>query len=460
MMHMSKSSPSKTRLAELGAFLQAHPQVAYVDAIVFDLCGIVRGKRYPRAELEKLFEAGFPFPYSVFLLDVTGATSDAGGRGFSDGDPDGMCVPVPGTLAATPWAGPGAAQVLSTMLDDQGSPATVDPRNLAAAALERFAELRLRPVLAFELEFCLLDANRDDAGRPQAPLSPLTGVRDTTTQVYGMEEVESFTALFDDVQQAAGVQRIPASVATAEYGPGQYEINLQHVDSPLAAADHCALLRHLIKGTARRHGMRATFLSKPFLEQTGNGMHVHMSLTGEDGNNVFDDGSAQGSEQLRHAMGGLLATMGDAMAIFAPNVNAYRRFGPRLYVPVTRSWGMNNRSVALRIPAGSSKARRFEHRVAGADANPYLVLAVLLAGVHHGITEAIDPGPAWQGSACDEMDPDLPFDFTSALARLQSSDLLKSYLGEEYVDLYCETKRIELERFEEHIGVREYDWYL
>lgn len=457
---MSKSSPAKTRLAELRAFLEAHPDTAYVDAIVFDLCGIARGKRYPREELEKLFESGFQFPYSVFLLDVTGATTDAGGRGFSDGDPDGVCVPVSGTLTATSPTDGEAAQVLTTMLDEKGRPAMVDPRNLAAAALEKLSELGLRPVLAFELEFCLLDAERDDAGLPRAPLSPLTGVRDTSTQVYGMEEVESYALFFRDVQRAAAVQRLPASVATAEYGPGQYEINLRHVDSPLAAADHCAMLRHLIKDTARRHGMRATFLSKPFLEQTGNGMHVHMSLMDEDGRNVFDGGGDEGSEHLGYAIGGLLATMGDAMAIFAPNLNAYRRFGPRLYVPVTRSWGTNNRSVALRVPAGPSKARRFEHRVAGADANPYLVLAALLAGVHHGITRKVEPGPAWGGSACDEMDPDLPFDFREALARLGGSTLLKSYLGEEYVDLYCETKRIELERFEQHIGAREYDWYL
>jgi glutamine synthetase len=457
---MSKASPQKARLAELKAFLDAHPAVSHVDAIVFDLCGIVRGKRYPRAELEKLFQSGFQFPVSVFFLDVTGECLDPFGRGFSDGDPDGVCLPLPGTLVLTPWGGESAAQVMATMVDGAGQPIKEEPRNIAAAIVQRFTELGLSPVTAFELEFCLLDPMSDDEGRPRPPLSPLTGMRDDSTQVYGIAEVEGFSALFRDVHAAASVQGIPASVATAEYGPGQYEINLHHVDSPLTSADHCALLRHMIKCTAQRHGVRATFLSKPFLGQTGNGMHVHMSLLDGHGRNVFDDGSDEGSEQLRHAIGGMLASMADAMAVFAPNVNAYRRFAPRLYVPVTKSWGVNNRSVALRIPAGASQSRRFEHRVAGADANPYLLLAVLLAGVHHGLTRGIDPGPQWPGNACNEMDADLPFDFATALARFEDSELLRSYLGGEYVDLYCETKRLELEKFHQHISAREHEWYL
>ncbi len=156
----------------------------------------------------------------------------------------------------------------------------------------------------------------------------------------------------------------------------------------------------------------------------------------------------------------MLATMPDAMAVFAPSINGYRRFGPRRYVPVTRSWGIDNRSVALRIPAGLPASRRFEHRVAGADANPYLVLAVLLAGIHHGLTEKIDPGPPWQGSACEEVDKNIPSDLPAALARLRGSTILKSYLGDTYVELYCATKEAELASYLDHITPREYQWYL
>jgi glutamine synthetase len=457
---MSNNSDHRARLAELAAFLDQHPRVDHVDACLVDVCGIIRGKRYPRADLEKLFRSGLQFPYSTYLLDVTGNCADPCGRGISDGDPDGICLPIPETLVPTPWVGESAAQVLVSMADGDGVPAMMEPRNVAAAVLRRLDEFGLEPIIAFELEFFLLDEIADANGRPQPPLSPLTGLRDDSTQVYGVDEVNGFADLFSDVERAAAAQRIPASVTTAEFAPGQYEINLKHVPAPLSAADHCALLRHMVKGVARRRGIRATFMPKPFPRRSGNGMHVHMSLLDQQGRNVFDDSSVTGGELLKRAIGGMLATMPDAMAIFAPNINAYRRFGPRLYVPVTKSWGVDNRSVALRIPTGPPASRRFEHRVAGADANPYLVLAVLLAGIHHGLTEKSDPGPMWSGSACEQVDEDIPFDLTSALARLRASAVLKSYLGDTYVELYCATKEAELASFLDHITPREYQWYL
>lgn len=457
---MNDISAEQARLAELAAFLDAHPDVDHVDACLVDLCGIIRGKRYPRGDLEKLFRSGLQFPYSTYFLDVTGSCADPCGLGISDGDPDGVCLPIPGTLVPTPWVGPSAAQVLVTMAEGDGTPARVEPRNVAATMLDRFAELGLTPTIAFELEFFLLDPVSDGNGRPRPPLSPLTGLRDESTQVYGVDEVNGFADLFSDVERAAAAQRVPASVTTAEFAPGQYEINLRHVNDPLVAADHCALLRHMVKGVARRRGVRATFMPKPFRDCSGNGMHVHMSLADADGRNVFDDGSTTGSATLSHAIGGMLATMADAMAVFAPGINGYRRFGPRLYVPVTKSWGVDNRSVALRIPAGPGASRRFEHRVAGADANPYLVLAVLLAGIHHGLSEEIDPGPVWPGSACEEVDEDLPFDLPAALARMRASEVLRAYLGDAYVELYCATKEAELASFLDDITPREYQWYL
>ncbi|MCP5151241.1 MAG: glutamine synthetase [Ectothiorhodospiraceae bacterium] len=452
--------PSDQVAEELARYLERYPDTAYVDAIFVDLCGIVRGKRYPRAELEKLFAGGFPIPFSLHFLDVTGACLDPCGRGFSDGDPDGVARPVPGTLAPVPWADRSAGQVLMSLHDADGRPSAVEPRNVAAAVARRFEALGLRPCLAFELEFFLIDRERDDRGRPQPPRLPTSGQRERTTQVYGMDTLEELGALFHDIEHSAAAQGVPASVATSEYAPGQYEINLRHVEDPVLAADHCALLRRVVKAVARRHGLDATFMSKPFLDQTGNGMHVHASLLDAHGKNVFDDGSPTGSETLRHALGGLLHTLYDAMALFAPSLNALRRFGPNLYVPVNRSWGSNNRSVALRIPAGASSARRFEHRVPGADANPYLVLAAILAGMHHGITHRVDPGAPWSGNVCGEVDPEMPREWAVALQRFSGSTILREYLGADYVDLYCATKNAERLRFLEHISRREYDWYL
>ena len=224
----------------------------------------------------------------------------------------------------------------------------------------------------------------------------------------------------------------------------------------MTGADHCSLLRNLVKRVALSHEMEATFMAKPFAQLTGNGMHVHLSLLDEDGKNVFNDGSELGSETLAHAVGGMMETTSTAMAIYSPHVNAFRRFEPNLFVPVTRSWGPNNRSVAFRIPTGESKSRRFEHRMASADANPYLVLA----GVHHGITNQLDPGGPTRENACDVIDPDLPLSWEAAIDRAQSSALMIEYLTKECIELYCETKRGEMKTLQSHISEREYEWYL
>lgn len=457
---MKDNSKLLSGLQELKQFVKKLPDTRFIDTIFIDLCGIVRGKRFGRDEFENIFTSGVLLPHSTYFLDVLGHCNNPLGMGVTDGDPDGIGVPLPGTLVACPWTDEPTAQVLMSMRNEDGSPSAVDPRNVAARVVEKFSELGLTPVVAFELEFYLLDKERDARGLPQTSVSAMTGERENTTQVYGIAELDGHTKFFAAVEDAARAQNVPTSVATTEFAPAQYEINLRHTDLPLVAADHCALLRHIVKSVAIRHGLNATFMSKPFAHLSGSGMHVHISLLDKDGKNVFDDGGASGSDTLRYAIGGLKATMAESFAIFAPNINAYRRFAPRIYVPVTKSWGLNNRSVAFRIPSGSTNSRRVEHRVAAADANPYLVLASLLAGVHHGLSNKIDPGPPSDGNACTVVDPDLPLDFDMALDRLRQSRVLASYIDPYYIELYCETKRGELEKFRRHLSPLEYDWYL
>jgi glutamine synthetase len=187
---------------------------------------------------------------------------------------------------------------------------------------------------------------------------------------------------------------------------------------------------------------------------------VHLSLVDKHGRNVFDNGTAEGSETLRFAAGGLAALMPESMAFFAPNLNAYRRFQPDLFAPVNRRWGINNRSAGLRVPVGSSSARRIEHRCAGADANPYLVMAAILAGVHHGLVNRIEPGPLAIGNVSREPDRALPFALGEALKRLENAAVLPGYFGAEAIALYRETKAKELQRFRKIITAEEYEWYL
>ncbi len=443
---------------EFEALLQAAPELEFVDAVVADICGVLRGKRLPIAEASRLFEHGMQLPHSVYLMDAHGEMMNPFGRGFGDGDPDGTAWPVPGTVSRV-WNAK-RAQLLLTLLDARGAPDPGEPRSCLARVLERFDELGLTPVCALELEFYLIDRARDDNGAPLPPRDPVTGTREPPASVFGMEDLDRYQGFLAALDAAAQAQHVPLSAASKEYGPGQFEANLKHQSDACRAADHAVFLKQIVREAARTQGLEATFMAKPYPARAGSGLHIHLSLIDCHGRNAFADGRQQGSDLLRHALGGLQALMPASMALFAPSVNSYRRFEPDMFAPVNRSWGLNNRSTGLRIPAGVDEARRFEHRVSGADANPYLALAAVLAGVHHGLTERLDPGEPATGNVSRDPDLALPFTIDAALARLGESDVLASYLGEETLALYRETKRIETARLRHIISRAEYEWYL
>ncbi|MEX0922947.1 MAG: glutamine synthetase family protein [Rhodovibrionaceae bacterium] len=449
---------------EVADFRKRHPEIESVDAIYPDLSGVTRGKRYPVGQLDKIFTSGLNFPGSVFLLAANGESMDPEGFGFSDGDPDEIAKPVPGTLRPVAWAPRPLGQVLLSFETLEGAPYRFEPRNLLRGVLARFAELKLRPVVAFELEFYLIDRERTAQREPQPPISPLTGERDHATQVYGMNELDAFDPFLDDVHRACALQGIETGAISAEYAPGQFEINLHHSDDPLRAADDCALFKRAVKGCARKHGYQATFMAKPYMDQAGSGLHLHCSLLDESGGNAFAKGEDGGRDDigplLRHALGGTMEGLPESMAFLAPNPNSFRRFRPNLFVPLRRSWGHENRSVALRIPTGGPESRRIEHRVAGADANPYLALASFLASLHHGIDKRTDCGPAFEGNAGETPDGEMPLRPRRALDRLRRGEILKEYLGEEYLRTYATCKEAEYDAFEDRASPAEYEWYL
>ncbi len=445
---------------EAADFLAQHPDTVAVDAMVPDLGGVIRGKRLPVAELPKLFSEGLQLPASVFLMDATGTATGPLGRGISDGDPDYEVRAIPGSIAPVPWAPEPRAQVLCTMFDENGRPDPNEPRNVLSRVAARFRELDLVPVVAVELEFYLIDRERAEGGAPQPPRAPATGHRDRETQVYSLGTLDDYDAFLSDLMATCAAQNIPAGAASAEYAPGQFEINLGHLPDPQRAGDHAVLLRRAVKGVARRHGMDATFMPRPYLEYAGSGMHIHLSLADGDGRNVFADSDPHGNAALRHAVGGILATMAEGMAVLAPGANAYRRFQPNLFVPLAPNWGANNRAVAVRIPGGPAASRRLEHRVAGADANPYLALAVTLAGAHYGIANEIDPGPPTGRDESGDIRPELPLRWPEALERFAKAEILPEYLGREYATLYRLIREAELEKYDRHIPPVEFDWYL
>ena len=439
-------------------------EVAAVDLLVPDLSGIIRGKKLAPDAVPAVMRNGLAFCASVFALDATGENVEESGLAMSVGDPDKRLVPADGRLLPVPWTEEPTAQMLMTMVEADGTPFYGDPRHVLERVAARFAELRLKPVAALELEFYLVDGRRAPDGAPLPPASPSSGRRPETVQVYSLDDLDRFAALFRDIRRACAAQEVPAHSALSEYAPGQYEVNLSHVADPVIAADHAVLLKRIVKGVARRHGLEATFMAKPYADRVGSGLHVHLSLLDRSGVNLFagaGDGDADGmTDALRHAIGGLRATMAESMAIFAPNANSYRRLQPGAYAPLAPTWGVDNRTVALRVPSGPAAGRHLEHRVAGADANPYLALAAVLAGVHHGLVERLDPGPPTDGNAYEKVAPSLPSRWTEALARFEEATILPGYFDDAFRRLYAVCKRAEMVKFDSWVSPLEHEWYL
>jgi glutamine synthetase len=452
--------PQFADFEQASAWLRRHDQVRAVDLLLPDLMGIPRGKRVTALELEGVHRNGLLLPASMFALDVLGGTVQATGLGFDEGDADRVCLPLPGSLAAVPWLGDHVAQMHVTMFEHDRTPFFGDPRHVLEQVLARFAPLGLTPVMAVELEFYLVDRERTPQGHAQPPRQPLTGRREHKTQINSMAELDEYSAVLAAIASAAQIQELPTGTVLAEYGPGQFEVNLQHVDDALLACDHAIRLKRLIKGVALHHGMEATFMPKPYRDQAGSGAHLHVSVVDAGGRNIFAAEDPQGSAELRHAIGGLAATMNDAMAICAPTANSYRRFQPEAYVPLNPSWSVNNRGVAFRVPHGPPDSRRVEHRIAGADANPYLLSAIVLAGMHLGLTRKLDPGPVLAGNAYRDTTPTIPQSWPEAIGVFERSEFAREYLGERFAQLFALTRRGEMQDFNSYVSALDYDWYL
>jgi glutamine synthetase len=444
------------------AFLADRPAIKAVDLLLPDLCGVLRGKRVDLSDLRAVYERGIFLPGSMFALDVLGGTIQSTGLGFDEGDADRPCLPVPGTLFASPWLGPGVAQLQIQMLDHDGQPFYGDPRHLLDTVLDRYAKRGWRPVVALELEFYFVDPERTPDGVAQPPRSRLTGRREHRTQINSMADLDSVSDILAEIAATCGEQNIPTGAALAEYGPNQWEVNLRHVPDARLACDQAIRFKRAVKGVALRNGLEATFMAKPYADTAGSGMHMHVSVIDDADRNVFAAADVLGNDLLKQAAAGLIATMADGMAIFAPNANSYRRLRPETYVPMHATWGYNNRGVAVRIPVSGPGDRRLEHRVAGADANPYLVAAVVLAGVLHGIERGLAaPSPLSGNAYTQRLDaPPLPGDWPTALARFGASGFLRDCFGDRFMRLYELTRRGEMQDFQSRLTPLDFAWYL
>lgn len=454
--------------AELQSFLDRHPDIEGVQVFLTDPSGVGRGKNLRRHELEALYAHGRNVAGSILGLDVTGADVEGTGLVWEAGDADRLCRPVPGTLAPAPWL-PRTGQVMLSMYELDGTPAAADPRHALARAMARIGALGYRAVFACELEFFLLRALDDGQLVPAGPgVVQRPGERDRI-DAYGLTRLDDLAPVFQDVFAAAESQCLPAGTLMAEYAPGQYEITLLHRDDALRAVDEAILFKRLLRGVAARHGLVATFMAKPFTDRSGSGAHLHLSLSDVSGRNAFADEAPEGTPLLRQVIGGLKSTAAESMLAFAPHGNSYRRFRQQSYAPVAANWGINNRSVSLRVPAGPPSSRHVEHRFCGADANLYVAAATVLAGAAHGIERGLDPGPAVTGNGYrqsgDAGEPvpvaqRLPQTWQEAIERARDSTFLREALGEGFHRVFLAIKEQECTAYAAEVTSTDRAWYL
>lgn len=444
--------------AELDAFLAAHPGIDAVQIMITDPSGVLRGKAVRREELDRIFDSGRQVAGSILGLDITGEDVDETGLVWDTGDADMCARPVAGTLVPAPWLAAPTGQLMLTMFDAKGAPAPADPRHALVRVIDGLAARGLMPVVACEIEFYLL---KEEAGGRLAPAGGGRASERQKIDAYSLQRLDDLAPLFNDVYLAARAQGLPAETLMSEYAPGQFEITLHHRADALRAVDEAVMFKRLLRGVAQKHGLIACFMAKPFTQRAGSGLHVHMSLADAAGQNRFASEDPAGTPLLRQAIGGMKCVMGESLAIFAPNANSYRRFVSRSYAPIAPIWGINNRSVSLRVPAGPPESRHIEHRIAGADANLYLAVAAVLAAAAHGIDHSLDPGPPVDGNGYTQAgEAALPRSWGRALMAAERSKFLREALGADFMKIFLAIKRQEFARFSAEVTELDYAWYL
>ncbi|MGE7370031.1 glutamine synthetase family protein [Neorhizobium sp. NPDC001467] len=415
-----------------------------IEILIVGMNGDLRGKRLPLDAAEKIWAGTVRLPTSTQSLDIWGDDNDdITGLSLALGDPDGTCMPDPRSHVAMPWAPEGSSQVLATMHELTGAASFMDPRAILASVVAKFEARGLKPVVATELEFYVVEDDWRETGRPQPPAN-LTYRNDPNGfQLYDMRATDALDDYLATMRAYIEAMNLPGDATTAEFGPGQFEINLKHRADALAAADDCLYLKRIAEQAAKRHGLKSTCMAKPYSEHAGSGLHVHASILDAQGRNILDAGDGDPA-LLRSVTAGMLATMREAQLIFAPHANSYRRFQPGSFAPVDIDWGIGHRGTAIRIPETAGPGARIEHRVAGADANPYLLLAAILGGMLLGLDDRLDPGPMTEpGKDVPPGTPRLTHDFLTAVEDFSASAFIRDTFGTRYQKLFGDTKRKE-----------------
>lgn len=426
----------------LNDWFQSHG-ITEVECLVSDLTGILKGKIMPAG---KYLNGGRPrLPDSIFIQTVTGGyPDDEDIRFWNPAERDMELVPDLNAIYLVPWADDPTAQIIHDCHYLTGEPVELAPRHVLKRVLEFYAARGWKPVVAPEVEFYLVKTNTD-SDYPLEPPIGRTGRQESSRQSFSIDAVNEFDPLFEEMYDYCEAMDLDLDTLIHEEGAGQMEVNFQHGD-PLQLADQVVMFKRILRETALRHGMYATFMAKPMANEPGSSLHIHQSLVDKQaGNNLFAGEGDQPSSLFHHYLGGLQRYLPAAMPLLAPNVNSYRRLmrgETSGSAPINVEWGLDNRTVGLRVPVSPPAATRIENRLAGADANPYLAIAASLACGYLGMLGQLEPRPPMLGSAWSGGNK-LPDDVGPALDDLRDCQALADVLGERFVNSYLAVKRAE-----------------
>ncbi|NBB82125.1 MAG: glutamine synthetase [Alphaproteobacteria bacterium] len=430
-------------------FIKDH-QITEVECLVPDINGIARGKILPDEKfLGGLKTRGMRIPESIFVQTVTGDYPKD--EDITDASViDVYMMPDAASMRVVPWYAEPTAQVICDCEYADGSAVEISPRHVLRRIVELYRKQGWTPVVAPELEFFLVSKNAD----PDYPLEPpigRSGRPETGRQAYGIDAVNEFDPIFELVYDYCEKMELDVDTLSHESGAAQIEINFNHGD-PVELADQVLFFKRTVREAALRHDVYATFMAKPMQYEPGSAMHLHQSvLDAATGRNLFADKAGADSEFFGHFIAGLQKYVPAAMPLFAPNVNSYRRLDPNSDAPINVHWGRDNRTTGFRVPVSDGQSRRVENRVAGADANPYLMIAGSLACGYLGLTQKLSPSSPVVGSA-KRLAFTLPRHLWDSLRKFSASKPLREVLGDKFVDVMWYVKLTEYDAYQQVIS--------
>jgi len=421
------------------AWLKEH-EIDDVEAFVPDMAGAARGKLIPAA---KFGTGELKLPESIFAQTISGNYVD---NKNNVEDRDMLLVPDPSTLRPVPWMNDPTASIFLDCFHRDGTPVETSPRRVLRNVLDQYKKKGWRPVVAPEVEFYLINAH-SDANQEVEPPEGRLGRTETSKQPFSIDTMNDFDSFINAVYAYCEAQDIQIDTLSQEMGPAQFELNFLHGDA-VALADQVFLFKRTVREAAIANEMHATFLAQPISQEAGSALHIHQSIVDENGSNIFSNDDGGASDLFMSYIGGLQKYMPEALLIFAPYANSYRRFLSYCSSPINLSWAIDNRTVGLRVPASDPDARRVENRLAGSDVNPYLALAATLACGYLGMDEGLKPNQPIEGSAYDQPFSLHPFIY-EAITALEASEAMRRMLGDQFVTLYCAVKNSECREFQE-----------